>query len=325
MGKETSIAWCDHTFNPWWGCVKVSPACTNCYAATFDKRVGGDHWGPKSERRFFGDKHWSEPLKWNAAAEKASKRARVFCASMADVFELNSDVNDARRRLFDLIAITPMLDWLLLTKRPESIATMIPWASYATPWPNVWLGTTVENQEYADSRIPHLLAVPAVVHFLSCEPLLGPIDLRHVQHDHTFEVDALTGNHGVKRPLAGRGPRVDWVIAGCESGARARACDVAWLRFLRDQCRDAGNSFLLKQAVADVERCDGCGGVVRYRALSSSLADASCKCCGEGPEACDPDGIMEGEGSRTKKIAGVEVIELPYLDGRQYANFPEVA
>lgn len=93
MGKSTGIAWCDGTFNPWWGCVKVSPACTNCYAATFDRRIGGDHWGPGSERRTFGDKHWNEPLKWNAAAEQAGTRKRVFCASMADVFEGRSDLD----------------------------------------------------------------------------------------------------------------------------------------------------------------------------------------------------------------------------------------
>ncbi len=161
MGLETGIAWCDHTFNPWWGCVKISPACTNCYAATFDKRVGGAHWGPGSERRLFGDKHWAEPLKWDAAAKVARRRRRVFCASMADVFEGRAELDVHRQRLWALIDATPNLDWLLLSKRwgLEDVASMIPWGD--TPKPNVWLGATAENQEYADRRSAALLAVPA--------------------------------------------------------------------------------------------------------------------------------------------------------------------
>lgn len=121
MGKDTGITWTDSTFNPWWGCEKVSPGCTNCYAATFDKRVGGDHWGAKAGRRFFGDKHWREPEKWNRDAAKSGERHRVFCASMADVFEDRDDLVQPRIRLFHLISETPNLDWLLLTKRPENI------------------------------------------------------------------------------------------------------------------------------------------------------------------------------------------------------------
>lgn len=223
MGTETGIAWTDHTFNPWWGCVKISPACTNCYAATFDKRVGGDrnggtHWGIGTARRAFGDKHWEEPRKWNAAAEKARTRARVFCASMSDVFEAREDLEEHRARLWKLIDATPALDWLLLTKRPENIAKMISWTDAKL---NVWLGATVENQEYADERIPHLAAVPAVVHFLSIEPQLGHITVP-------------TG--------------VEWVIGGCESGPRSRQSDSAWFRALRDDCTERGAAFFLKQA-----------------------------------------------------------------------------
>ena len=114
MGTETAISWCDHTFNPWWGCVRVSPACQHCYAETFSKRVGLKVWGPESDRRFFGPKHWAEPLKWNTAAVKAGVRRRVFCASMADVFEDRADLLNERLRLFQLIEDTPQLDWLLL-------------------------------------------------------------------------------------------------------------------------------------------------------------------------------------------------------------------
>src|SRR5262245_59597948 len=116
MGEKTAIAWCDHTFNPWWGCTKISPGCDHCYAAAFDRRVGGDHWGLGKARRYFGEKHWREPRKWNEAARYENKRRRVFCASLADVLDNEAEVA-VRKRLLSLIADTPALDWLLLTKR----------------------------------------------------------------------------------------------------------------------------------------------------------------------------------------------------------------
>jgi protein gp37 len=176
MAKNSQIEWTHHTFNPWWGCAKVSPACDNCYAELWAKRMGHRLWGAKSQRRFFGDAHWREPLVWNEDARAEKKRARVFCASMADVFEKRSDLELERSRLWKLVAATPELDWLLLTKRPQNIGAMVPWSP--EDWPrNVWLGTTVENQNFAAQRLPHLLKHKAAVRFLSCEPLLGPIDL----------------------------------------------------------------------------------------------------------------------------------------------------
>lgn len=121
MAKNSSIEWTDHTFNPWWGCAGVSPGCDNCYAEAWAKRVGEDIWGARKPRRFFGEKHWCEPLKWNDEAQKQGHRRRVFCASMADVFELRSDLDPWRDRLWVLIDQTPWLDWLLLTKRPQDI------------------------------------------------------------------------------------------------------------------------------------------------------------------------------------------------------------
>jgi protein gp37 len=232
--KATTIAWCDHTFNPWWGCVKVSPGCTNCYAASMDKRIGGDHWGERAARRFFGGGHWSEPLRWNAEAKRTGQRHRVFCASMADVFEDRDDLIPHRDRLWSLIKSCDALDWLLLTKRPENIARFVPWtARGTTPWRNVWLGTTAENQEYADLRIPILLATPAIVHFISAEPLVGPLTL--------------------KQPWIDAG--LNWVIAGAESGARRRTAKVEWLQSLRDQCHAFGVAYFLKQAaIADGAR-----------------------------------------------------------------------
>lgn len=176
MGVETKIQWTDHTFNAWWGCTKVSAGCDHCYAEAFDHRLGGAHWGAGAARKVFKDKHWSEPRRWNEAARKAGKRARVFCSSMADVFDSEAPEGELTK-LWELIRETPWLDWQLLTKRPHRIAQSLP-ADWGDGWPNVWLGTTVENQEQAELRIPRLLAVAARVRFLSCEPLLGQVDLR---------------------------------------------------------------------------------------------------------------------------------------------------
>jgi protein gp37 len=175
MGKNSSIEWTDHTFNPWWGCTKVSPGCENCYAEAWAKRVGAKVWGARQDRHFFTQKHWDEPLKWNADAESKKRRKRVFCASMADVFELRSSLDSWRAQLWDLIDETPWLDWLLLTKLPQNIQKKVPWKR---EWPsNVWIGTTIEDQKRADERLPVLLQLPAKCRFLSCEPLLGKVDL----------------------------------------------------------------------------------------------------------------------------------------------------
>ena len=176
MAKNSHIEWTHHTFNPWWGCSKVSPACDNSYADLWAKRMGYQIWGAKATRRFFSDAHWNEPRLWNKEAKAARRRERVFCASMADVFELRPELNAARKRLWALIEDTPCLDWLLLTKRPQNIDCMAPWSN---EWPiNIWLGVSVENQTFAKKRLPFLLKQPAAIRFLSCEPLLGPIDLR---------------------------------------------------------------------------------------------------------------------------------------------------
>ena len=146
MGEQTAIAWCDDTFNPVWGCVKVSPACTNCYAEKWAKRTGFTNlWGPGSERRLFGDKHWNEPLTWNRWAAEANCRRRVFCGSMCDIFEPHPAVLGQLCRLWKLIDQAQNLDWLLLTKRPENIHNAP--ITDGARWPsNVWLGTTVESK-----------------------------------------------------------------------------------------------------------------------------------------------------------------------------------
>ena len=223
MARDSRIEWTDHTFNPWWGCTKVSPACDNCYADTWAKRVGLDIWGAGKPRRFLSDAYWRQPRRWNAEAQQSGHRARVFCASMADVFEWKRGLSDWRHRLWHLIEETPCLDWLLLTKRPHLVRRLAPWDD---DWPdNVWLGTTVENQRWVDKRLPRLTEIPARTRFLSCEPLLGPVDLRS-----WLERDA-----------------VHWVIAGGESGPRARPSDPLWFSAIRDQCEAHETPFHFKQ------------------------------------------------------------------------------
>ena len=223
MAQHTKIEWTDHTFNPWWGCSKVSPACDHCYAEAWAKRTGHRVWGQRAPRRHLSDAYWKQPLRWNRQAQAARRRHRVFCASMADVFEWRADLKPARARLWQLIEDTPHLDWLLLTKRPHLAQRLAPWRG---EWPaGVWLGATVESQKFAASRIAPLADSGARTTFVSCEPLLGPLDLR-----------------GWLRAGA-----IDWVIAGGESGGCARPCDPAWLRGLRDQCAAAGTPFHFKQ------------------------------------------------------------------------------
>jgi protein gp37 len=232
MGENSAIAWTDHTFNPVWGCTKVSAGCKNCYAEAQARRFGFG-WGP-TEVRLFGAKHWNDPLRWNKAARAAGKRARVFCGSMCDVFEHRTGpvgpvLDEQRARLWKLIASTESLDWLLLTTRPENIGSSVvaPWSG---DWPaNVWLGCTVEDRA-ALPRTDVLRRIPARMRFVSCEPLLqdlGPVDL--------------TG--------------IDLMIAGCESGPKARPMEHEWAAGLWRQCLDADVRFFFKQAMVGGQLC----------------------------------------------------------------------
>lgn len=282
MGK-TKIEWCDFSFNPWVGCTKISAACDHCYAESWAKRIGqASLW--QGGRRRTADANWGQPLKWNAKARSEGVRRKVFCASLADVFD-NQVPEKWRQDLWFTIALCDSLDWLLLTKRPQNIAKMLPkrLADGQTvadwPWPNVWLGTTVENQEEADRRIPQLLAVPAKVHFLSCEPLLSGIDLtKWLQKkdgaegcDSSKTTPSPLTQQGAATPdksetigpsatsqssngearigsLAFHPPSaISWVIAGGESGPHARPMHPDWARSLRDQCAAAGVPFHFKQ------------------------------------------------------------------------------
>ena len=251
MGEQTGIEWCDHTFNPWIGCARVSPGCRNCYAEHVDERFryGGEtHWGQNAPRMRTSPGNWRKPVAWDRKAAADGVRRRVFCASLADVFEDRRDLDPWRNDLWTLIEQTPHLDWLLLTKRPENM-----WDLGAALWfcecgenwnhhdgnaclncetsvdnrtphapANVWLGTTVESAAQAD-RVTDLVDIAAPVHFVSCEPLLGDV---------ANEI-LVTG--------------IDWVICGGESGPGARPMHPDWARSLRDQCDAAGVPFLFKQ------------------------------------------------------------------------------
>lgn len=220
MGEDSKIEWTTHTFNPWIGCTEVSPGCDNCYARTLAERYGWTTWGKGQWRRRTAEANWRKPLTWDRQARESGRRAQVFCASLADVFDAEVP-RGWRDDLWVLIRQTPHLDWQLLTKRPNLIRRSLP-PDWGSGWPNVWLGASVESQEHT-WRIDHLIKVPAVVRFLSCEPLLGSLSLPSYLMN------------------------IDWIIAGGESGHGARAMHPAWVRSLRDQCIAAGVPFLFKQ------------------------------------------------------------------------------
>lgn len=246
MGENTKIEWAHHTFNPWVGCAKVSEGCRNCYAEALAKRGGLATWGPEGTRHRTTPDYWKQAFRWDAKAMKAGERQRVFCASMADVFESHADVLQARADLFDVIKNTPCLDWLLLTKRPENFVQHLP-KDWGEGYPNVWLGVSVENQEQADWRIPILVRTPAVVKFLSCEPLLGPIMLQKAELGSTGGWIANPNEPDDFLYWIARDNGIKWVIVGGESGPRARPMHPDWARSLRDQCEKSSVYFFFKQ------------------------------------------------------------------------------
>jgi protein gp37 len=225
MAEKTSIAWTDHTFNPWWGCEKVSPGCKHCYAEALSARMGKKKLWRGERERTKGP--WRDVPKWNAAAIAAGQRARVFCASMADFFEDRPELAEWRAEAWELIRRCRALDWQLLTKRPENIARMLP-ADWGRGWPHVWLGASTENQERADERIPILAAIPARIRFVSYEPALGPVEFYDSE----------------------RWPPIHWVIYGGESGPGRRPDNPDWASDMRGQCIEMGAAFFYKQSSA---------------------------------------------------------------------------
>lgn len=247
MAEHTEISWADATFNPWIGCKRVSPACDHCYAATqnaFRKWVPA--WGSGVPRR--RTKTWGDPVRWNRLAALTGQRPRVFCASLADVFD--NEVDPVwRQDLWQLIKATPNLRWMLLTKRIGNAQKMLP-----PDWPDgfshVGLMATIANQDEWDRDYHKLARLPAAWWGVSAEPLLGPID------------------------IASEFPRPDWLIAGGESGAHYRRPDPAWVRSLRDQCAETGIAFHFKQWGGLRPKSNGCELDGReHKAFPQALAE----------------------------------------------------
>lgn len=243
MGKETAIAWTDHTFNPVWGCTKIGPGCDFCYAEVWAERFPESRglWG-NDKFREFGDKHWRQPVNWNEAARKAGVRRRVFCASMADVFD-NQWPEHIRPRLWQLIRDTPHLDWQLVTKRIGNVAKMLP-EDWGRGYSNVWLIPTIVNQEEADRDLPKLFEVPARVYGVSYEPALGLVDWRPwLPNRNSFPVHVDREGRGTWFPQG-----LEWIIGGGESEQKGmRECRIEWLEETAGQCRDHGVAYFNKQ------------------------------------------------------------------------------
>ncbi len=344
MGERTGISWCDSTWNCVRGCSRVSEGCRNCYAESVAARFcgPGQAYEGLADRARKGSKwtgvvrmvpeHLADPLRWK-------RPRRIFVNSMSDLFH-ESLTNEQITAVFGVMAAAPQHSFQVLTKRSRRMREWFEWVcsggrasrgdtlgylnsrareampqhhrgyviaklGHDWPLPNVWIGVSVEDQEAADVRIPDLLETPAAVRFLSCEPLLGPVNLRGVAgeptDDEAVRIDALDGTWRTSpRDDDGHpvGARIGWVIVGSESGPRARPCETKWIRWLRDQCTDARVPFFFKQAVAD-------GRPGEYEAHLKKSID-------------------EGDGSHRKgRGFGGPVIELPYLDGVQWAQFPE--
>lgn len=331
MTENSKIEWTDHTFNPWTGCTKVSPACDHCYAEGWAKRSGAVKWGPGEPRRRTTEANWRKPLQWNRQAEQQGIRYRVFCASLADVFD-NEVLHAWRQDLFELIGHTPNLDWLLLTKRIGNVNNMVLGGMPS----NVWLGITVANQAEADRDIPKLLNVPAQVRFLSMEPLLGPVRLDRIllgsgpatfkDYPHItkaeFTVNALKGAKSIN--WSG----IDWVIAGGESGHKARPMHPDWARSLRDQCVAAGVPFFFKQWGEYADLTEDKPGSKRLRESTSDLIMLKTgEIIGAGyRRGRKSEGMVDSNwrqrgaawmGRIGKKAAG------RLLDGKEYSEFPD--
>lgn len=243
MSQLSRIEWTDATWNPTTGCRKVSPGCDNCYAATLAKRLkamGNSRYqndGPDGPG--FGlTLHWDkidEPLSWK-------KPKRVFVNSMSDLFHPSVPLEFVLK-CFEVMAEAAVHQFQVLTKRPTYMARAVPRMlkelGLSEPPANIWLGTSVENQEWADKRIPPLLDTPAVVRFLSCEPLLAPVDLTSYL------------------PPAATDGRIHWVIVGGESGPNHRPFDIAWARSIRQQCRGASVPFFFKQVGGRTPKAGG--------------------------------------------------------------------
>lgn len=253
MGEITGISWTDHTANFWLGCQRVSPGCEHCYAETLVVgRMRLPLWGPPSTTPRTRTKGaWKEVPKWDRAAKRDGVRRRLFCSSLSDIFEDHPLVGPWRDEALALLARCTNLDVQLLTKRPENVLRMVPKA-WLEPggWPaHIWVGTTIEDQKRADTRISILKAIPAKVRFLSMEPLLERVDIRNgPTNKWSVPTRFDSSGNGIEwtDPGAGFIP-VEWVIVGGESGPKARPFDLGWANDIEAQCEVAGVPFFMKQ------------------------------------------------------------------------------
>lgn len=287
MGADTGIPWCDKTFSTHWGCTEVSPECDHCWARELDARFNGDHWGKDAPRRFFGDVHWNDLLRWNRAAERGAvgkdgRRILVFVDSMSDLFESRDDLDPVRERFWGVARQVRSLRLLLLTKRPQNIGRMVPHDLRGADW--IWYGTTVglpSSLWRVDALIDH--AAHAPVRFVSVEPLL--------------ERTSFAGKLGPSK--------ANWAIAGSESGDLAREMDTDWMRLVRDESAEAGVPFFAKQAD---EKTDGISALPPH-------GDPM-------PERNAPyrrRDLRRGQDGMRRQHW---IVERPYLDGRQHVAWP---
>lgn len=253
MGETTGIEWASATWNPWMGCHKVSAGCKNCYMFRDMPHYGKDPNVVVRSKTTF-----DAPLKW-AKSGKVADGARIFTCSWSDWFIAEAD--EWRDQAWEIVKKTPQFTYLILTKRPERISDHLP-ADWGAGYLNVWLGTSAENQEQADKRIPQLLAAAAAIHFVSAEPLLGSLDIQQYLFDPDYccwscgfqPVDGDNVHEHIldNCPICGASwdgkRRVDWVITGGESALKdARPCDLDWVRAIREQCKASGVALFHKQ------------------------------------------------------------------------------
>lgn len=248
MAETTGIEWASATYNPWYGCRKVSAGCKNCYAERDMARYRKDFGTVTRSKTQF-----DSPIRW-ARNSKLAPGARIFTCSWSDWFI--PDADPWREEAWAVIRATPQYNYLILTKRPELIWARLPADWGNSGYPNVWLGVSAEDQRNAEKRIPKLLEVPAAIHFVSAEPLLGPIDFERLNLPGGVWLDALQGevaakNTGCLVDADHDYAALDWIITGGESDpSDPRPMDIAWVRAIRDQCqraRPGGVSLFHKQ------------------------------------------------------------------------------
>ncbi len=363
--NQTSIEWTDATWNPVTGCSKVSQGCKNCYAERYFPRP---YPGRKFTDVRVHPNRLDWPLRWRGSpkAKSEGRPSRIFVNSMSDLFHAEVDISFIDK-IFAYMVTSEQHVFQILTKRADRMEMYFNGASRMNlplsltahariaraaetladirgedrsspywdmflepPYKNVWLGVSVEDQKTADERIPLLLQTPAAVRFISYEPALGPVDLRHIQYDNMVEIDALTGDHGVYRPLAGRSEaKLDWVIAGGESGPRARPAHPDWFRAVRDQCQSAGVPFFFKQwgewaPKASLSGVDDWNGAGKHTLVMPGGEFTARR----GPDRPDPEfGLAAADLDGNDGAAAMAFIGRReagrLLDGREWNEFPK--